>query len=80
MTSNVKSWLPIVLHFLYPHGTASISRAGARKRRQLIVLLSVGWLPPSVRPSGAGLALGTRSLDKPLNAAEGDTTPGLRFC
>jgi len=46
----------------------------------LIVLLSVGWLPPSVRPSGAGLALGTRSLDKPLNAAEGDTTPGLRFC
>jgi len=40
--------------------TASIARAGARKRRRLLRLLCVGWLPPSWRPSGAGLALGTR--------------------
>ena len=40
--------------------TASIERAGARKRRRLILLISVDWLPPSLRPSGACLALGTR--------------------
>src|SRR4030095_4135944 len=40
--------------------TASIGRAGASKRRRLIMLISVGWLPPSLRPSGACLALGTR--------------------
>jgi len=28
--------------------------------RRLILLISVGWLPPYLRPSGAGLALGTR--------------------
>ncbi len=38
----------------------SIGRAGARKRRRLILLISVGWLPPSLRPSGACLARGTR--------------------
>jgi hypothetical protein len=38
----------------------SIGRAGASKRRRLLLLLSVGGLPPSLRPSGACLALGTR--------------------
>jgi hypothetical protein len=38
----------------------SIGRAGARQRRRLILLRSVGWLPPALRPSGAGLARGTR--------------------
>ena len=47
--------------------------------RRLILLLSVGWLPPSVRPSGACLTLGTSLLYKPHNAAEGYTTPGLRL-
>src|SRR5215831_10436965 len=37
-----------------------IGRAGARKRRRLILLISVGWLPPYLCPSGACLALGTR--------------------
>ena len=37
-----------------------IRRAGASKIRRLILLLSVGWLPPYLRPSGACLALGTR--------------------
>ena len=46
--------------------------------RRLILLLSVGWLPPSVRPSGACLTRGTRLLYQPPHAAEGDTTPGLR--
>src|SRR4051812_6057537 len=40
--------------------TAAIARAGARKRRRLILRLSVGWLPPDVRPSGACLARGPR--------------------
>ena len=37
-----------------------IGRAGARKTRRLITLLSVGWVPPSLHPSGACLTLGTR--------------------
>src|SRR5215831_8850420 len=48
--------------------------------RRLIRLLSVGWLPPSVPPSGACLSLGTSILDKPLNAIAGSPTPGLRLC
>src|SRR5215813_7400419 len=40
--------------------TASIERAGASKRRRLIVLISVDWVPPYLRPSGACLDLGTR--------------------
>ena len=56
----------------------SLGRGGARKRRRVILLRSVGWLPPDVPPSGASLALGPRSLSKPLNAAEGDPTPGRR--
>lgn len=47
--------------------------------RRVILLLAVGWLPPSVPPSGAGLTLGSRVLDEPQNAAEGSTTPGLRL-
>jgi hypothetical protein len=50
------------------------------KRRRVILLLSVGWLPPSLRPSGACLCLGSRVLYTPLNAVEGDPTPGRRLC
>jgi hypothetical protein len=56
-----------------------IGKAGARKRRRVLLLLSVGWLPPYVHPSGAGLCLGSSVLYQPLNAAEGYTTPGLRL-
>jgi hypothetical protein len=48
--------------------------------RRLILRLSVGWVPPDVRPSGACLGLGSSVLYQPLHAAEGDTTPGLRLC
>ena len=54
-------------------------RGGARTRRRLSLLRSVGWLPPSLPPSGACLCLGSSVLDKPLNAAEGYTKPGLRL-
>jgi hypothetical protein len=54
-------------------------RGGASKRRRLILLLSVGWVPPYVHPSGACLNLGTSVPVGPLNAAEGYTTPGLRL-
>ena len=37
-----------------------LGRDGARKRRRWIRLISVDGFPPSLRPSGAGLALGTR--------------------
>jgi hypothetical protein len=47
--------------------------------RRLILLLSVGWVPPSLLPSGACLTRGSRFLSKPPHAAEGDTTPGLRL-
>ena len=48
--------------------------------RRLILLLSVGWFPPYVHPSGACLTRGTSILYKPPHAAEGSTTPGLRLC
>jgi hypothetical protein len=46
--------------------------------RRLILLLFVGWLPPYLPPSGACLPLGSSVLYQPLNATEGDPTPGLR--
>ena len=57
----------------------SIGRGGARQTRRLILLIAVGWVPPYLGPSGACLTLGSSILDKPLNAAAGDTTPGLRL-
>ena len=64
MTSNVKSWvnrLVRVSSLCCPlGGTWSIGRAGARNRRRVLTLLSVGGLPPSWRPSGACLSRGTR--------------------
>jgi hypothetical protein len=47
--------------------------------RRLILLISVGWLPPYLLPSGACLTLGSSILYKPLNAAEGYTKPGRRL-
>jgi hypothetical protein len=47
--------------------------------RRLILLISVGWLPPYLLPSGACLSLGSSVLYKPPNAAEGYTKPGLRL-
>jgi hypothetical protein len=57
----------------------SIGRGGASQTRRLILLISVGWVPPDLGPSGACLPLGSSILSKPLNAAEDDTTPGLRL-
>ncbi len=37
-----------------------LGRAGARKKRRVLLRLAGGWLPPSWPPSGAGLALGPR--------------------
>jgi hypothetical protein len=56
-----------------------MKRGGARKRRRLILLLAVGWLPPSLHPSGACLNRGTSIPVGSPNAAEGYTTPGLRL-
>jgi hypothetical protein len=47
--------------------------------RRLILLISVGWLPPYWHPSGAGLCLGTRMPYGSLHAIKGDTQPGLRL-
>src|SRR6266481_7290063 len=75
MTSNVKGreQLFLGLHdVFYP---LRIRRGGASKRRRLILLLSVGWVPPSLHPSGACLNRGTSVPVGALNAAEGYTTP-----
>jgi hypothetical protein len=45
--------------FLIPF-TCVIGRGGASKTRRLILLISVDWVPPDWRPSGAGLDLGAR--------------------
>jgi hypothetical protein len=37
-----------------------VGRDGASQNRRLILRLSVGWVAPDLRPSGAGLARGTR--------------------
>jgi hypothetical protein len=60
MTSDVKGWeqLFYVCLMFFPL-VSSLGRAGARKTRRLITLLSVGWLPPSLPPSGACLMRGT---------------------
>ena len=78
MTSDVKGCQPtfLGLHVFFPR---CIGRAGASTMRRVILLLSVGWVPPSVRPSGACLTLGSRLLYQPPHAAEGSTTPGLRL-
>ena len=80
MTSNVKSGEQIFLGLHDVFFPSCIGRAGASHRRRLILLLSVGWVPPDLRPSGACLCLGSSVLYQPLNAAEGCTTPGLRLC
>jgi hypothetical protein len=79
MTSNVKGGQQIFLglHDFSPRG---IGRVGASNMRRLILLISVGWVPPYLSPSGACLTLGASILSKPPNAAEDDTTPGLRLC
>ena len=59
MTSDVKGWEQL---FLRPHQRFflwALERAGARKTRRVITLISVGWLPPSWPPSGACLNRGT---------------------
>ena len=48
--------------------------------RRVILLISVGWRPPDLRPSGACLYLGTSMPYGSLHAVEGDPTPGLRLC
>ena len=60
MTSDVKSWVKIFYVFILLFLLMFIGRAGASKTRRLIMLISVGWLPPYLYPSGACLNLGTR--------------------
>src|SRR5215813_14030994 len=67
MTSNVKSWPQIFLGLHTVFSPRCIGRARASTRRRVILLLSVGWLPPDLPPSGACLHLGTRIL---LQASE----------
>ena len=62
MTSNVKSCQQIFLGLHDVFCPQCIVKAGASKKRRLILLLSVGWLPPYLHPSGACLYLGTSIL------------------
>src|SRR5215475_12393570 len=58
MTSDVKGWEQLFYVCLI-FSLLSIGRGGASKTRRLITLISVGWLPPYLPPSGACLNLGT---------------------
>jgi len=62
MTSNVKSGQQIFLGLHNFSDPRCIGKVGASKRRRLILLLSVGWVPPYLHPSGACLSLGTSIL------------------
>ena len=44
--------------------------------RRLLLLISVGWLPPYLPPSGACLTLGSSMPEGSLNAIEGYTKTG----
>jgi hypothetical protein len=79
MTSDVKSCQSIFLGLHHVFSPRGIGSAGASPRRRLILLLSVDWLPPCGRPSGACLPLGARLLSTPHHAAAGDTPPGRRL-
>jgi hypothetical protein len=79
MTSDVKGREQLFFRSSWCFFPPCIGSGGASKKRRLILLISVGWVPPSVRPSSACLTLGTSLLYKPHNAAEGYTTPGLRL-
>src|SRR5688572_2172077 len=79
MTSNVKGWQQIFLGLHDVFCPWCMGGAGASKIRRLTLLLSVGWLPPYLHPSGACLCLGSSVLYQPLHAAEGYTKPGLRL-
>jgi hypothetical protein len=83
MTSNVKSWRENS-HDVFCMLRSSlvmwcIGRAGASNIRRLILLISVGWRPPYLSPSGACLNLGTSVPSGSLNAVEDCTIPGLRL-
>ena len=60
MTSNVKSGQQTFLDRHDVFSPSRLGRAGARKTRRLSLLLAVGECPPSLPPSGACLARGTR--------------------
>jgi hypothetical protein len=60
MTSAVKSLSEIFYVIIFIAAQMVIARGGASHTRRLILLISVGWVPPDGRPSGAGLARGTR--------------------
>ena len=58
-TSDVKGWEPLFYVRSRVFFLLSLGRVGARKTRRLSTRLSVGWLPPSWPPSGAGRMRGT---------------------
>ena len=60
MTSDVKRSEQAFLGLHEVFLPSCIRRAGASNMRRLILLISVGWVPPDVLPSGAGLTRGSR--------------------
>jgi hypothetical protein len=77
MTSNVKGCQQIFLGLHDFLCLRCIGRARASTMRRLILLISVGWVPPSLHPSGACLGLGSSVLYQPRNTALG-ALPSIR--
>ena len=62
------------------HGRLSFRPPEGRSQslRRLILLRSVGWLPPDLRPSGACLSLGSRACFRLVTTSRITLIPGLR--
>jgi hypothetical protein len=65
-TQEAETWLRDIYEYIAQDNPVAaarvvegIRRVGASNIRRLILLLSVGWLPPYLPPSGACLTLGS---------------------
>src|SRR5262245_55942135 len=79
MTSNVKSWLPIFLHFLRP--IIGIYRKSRSQYETTVDPANIRGLAPTLfGPSRVPASLEVRGFLQPHNADENCTKPGLPLC
>src|SRR5262245_4958878 len=78
MTSNVKRWLPMFLPFL--HLIDSVHRKSRSQEETTVDPADIRGLAPTFLASVGCLPRSRHEgVLQPLNAIEGDTTPGLRL-
>lgn len=64
---------------LFPDSTVFGGEGETSKSRRLILLISAGWLPPCIGPSGAFLGLGSSVCFRLLTFSRVAPTSGPRF-